>query len=91
MSIKEFNNKKQEIYNYVITCFGYTNDKLGKLFDELQPPTPPTCSTCTHLKRGKLWGECQNNLCDAMYERGWDDEALETISCIHHSDYGVKE
>ena len=92
MNIKEFNDKKQEIYDRfevwrlteVITLG--IQAELVAMISELQPSTPPTCSTCKQMTINK-------HVCYPFCNEGHINPiTCNTISsCIHHSDYGVED
>ena len=93
MNIKEFNDKKQEALNInVVADYGYIDNEALTLLmakiNELQPPTPPTCSTCKYLNSEDWYWTCDNpknmplDICKTDCESG-----ISVRSCIHHSDY----
>ena len=113
MNMKEFNEKKQDIIDVLNEVnAGQEPMQYGQyswLFDkvnELQPPKPPTCSTCKYKEnsyhllsegRKKLGGYyCKNKKIKTLTTDCFgDDDCMELplrgFGCNRHSDYEVKD
>lgn len=72
-----------------------------KAINELQPPKPPTCSTCDHINLKCDSSAYNGFLCKNINALNADGDVVSTsggyniriknidnFGCIHHSDYG---
>ena len=97
MTNKEFEAQKQEITEQlnIINQFGFDYNDYAYLHDTisgLQPPKPPTCSSCNRLKTYSE--EVDYNLVIDKFKCSRKTKSFELNnpyeqSCIHHSDFGA--
>ena len=97
MNIKEFNEKKHELISALyLAILGATRGSMDgvndceKMIMRLQPPTPPTCNSCTHVTTN----DCRINNCrnikSPLFNMSLDDKDIQELTCTKHSDYEVK-
>lgn len=79
-------NQPPDVPNKVITIEDLS--KGFNLLKQLQPPTPPTCSTCKYYERGHYTGDykCYRNNNDFTYGCETDED----FGCTNHSEWDTK-
>lgn len=110
MTNKEFEDKKQALRELVYATDNKRKNlvptanmriKLSRAINELQPPKPPTCSTCDHINLKCDSSAYNGFLCKNINALNADGDVVSTsggyniriknidnFGCIHHSDYG---